>query len=224
LLQEIGAAVGNGHSADAEKMLRLRARRKLSSMLRDVSAVVLVRYRRVAELVQGLLPSYEGLLPTTTCVICLLVALSGGMVLETPTPAEAQQIRSEHWVQDVTTSTAGTVASTPAPAGLDVATTLKPDVSSMGADSAARTPQGAKQDPQDPTSPTVVSGSGGVPVPIPRTPPLPGSGSGDQPTEVRADGAIPEQPEAPSDDDGAVQLPVPLPDAISDPLDAAADL
>jgi DNA-directed RNA polymerase specialized sigma24 family protein len=221
LLQEVGAAVGNGHSAEAEKMLRLRARRKLSSMLRDVSALVLLRYRRALDLLQGMLPSYEGLLPTGTCVICLLVGLSGGMVLETSTPAGAQQMRFERGLGTITLSPAVALTTASAPSGVDVASVTKPDVSSTAA--TATPDRGKVKSPQAGGGSTaLVSGSEDTPITVPRTPPLPDPN--DQPTDLNAEATIPEQPEPPSQEDGPVQLPVALPEAVTDPLDAGEGL
>jgi hypothetical protein len=46
----------------------------------------------------------------------------------------------------------------------------------------------------------------------------------DRPADLDAEATIPEQPEPPSDEDGPVQLPVALPEAVTDPLDAGEGL
>lgn len=96
LLKEIGAEAGNGHSLDAEKMLRLRARRKLTEVLRDVSAVVLVRYRRILDMLHGLVSVRDGIAQSSVCVLCLLAGLTGGVVVETAPPAEAAPLETLH--------------------------------------------------------------------------------------------------------------------------------
>lgn len=224
LLQEVGAVPPNGHTADAEKMLRHRARRKLSSMLRDVSAVAVLRYRRVLEMLQGFVPNYEGLLPTASCVICLLVGLSGGMVLEGPTPAGASELRVHRQLgfeAPAIAQQAGT--SHAAPTGVDAATAAKPDLGSAE-EAASRTRRRPAPSQQGSATSGLGTSTGGTPVTLPRTPTLPQPGDGDEPAAIEADADVPEAPGSPSDDDAPIQLPVEVPEAVTDPLDAAGDL
>ncbi|MGH2807858.1 MAG: sigma factor [Actinomycetota bacterium] len=221
LLQEIGAVTGNGHSADAEKMLRHRARRKLSSIIRDVSAVAVLRYRRLVEMLQGFVPNYEGLLPTASCVICLLVGLTGGIVLETPAPAGAQGLRGHRQLVIAVASPVAMDAQA-APRGVDATTSARPTVP----DSLERTPTNVRRAKAPTkggrTTTSLVSADNDGAVPLPRTPPLPQPG--DQPAEIDADAELPEEPQPPSQEDSPVQVPVPLPEAVTDPLGPVGDL
>ena len=66
----------------AEKMLRMRARRKLRSILEKVSGLVVLRARRLFELGDKVFALRDGAVTTASCVLCLV--LGAGGVLVTP--------------------------------------------------------------------------------------------------------------------------------------------
>lgn len=66
----------------AEKMLRMRARRKLRSILEKVSGLVVLRTRRLFELGDKVFALRDGAVTTASCVLCLV--LGAGGVLVTP--------------------------------------------------------------------------------------------------------------------------------------------
>lgn len=85
LMKEIGA-----HAAAAlpdgagDKMLRMRARRKLQSALERVSALVALRVRRVADLFEGLLVVREPGITAASCALCLALGAAGAMLAPSP--------------------------------------------------------------------------------------------------------------------------------------------
>lgn len=83
-------------ASPAEKMLRMRARRKLRSILEKVSGLVALRSRRLTELSEKLFALREGAATTASCVLCLMLGIGG--VVATPsvlTPqASALPVRS----------------------------------------------------------------------------------------------------------------------------------
>jgi hypothetical protein len=83
LLREIGNGNGNGHTngngngAAAEKMLRMRARRKLREALEKVSGLVLWRLRRLGNLFNGgAWGGQDTLVQGIACVGCLTLGLA----------------------------------------------------------------------------------------------------------------------------------------------------
>jgi hypothetical protein len=60
-------------------MLRLRARRKLRSILEKVSGLVVLRARRATDLLDKVVALREGAATTASCVICLMLGVGGAM-------------------------------------------------------------------------------------------------------------------------------------------------
>lgn len=83
-------------ASPADKMLRMRARRKLRSIMEKVSGLVVLRVRRIAELGDKLFVLREGAATTTSCVICLVLGIGGAVVTPSAlTPqASAGPVRS----------------------------------------------------------------------------------------------------------------------------------
>lgn len=72
----------NEHSvaSPAEKMLRMRARRKLRSILEKVSGLVVLRARRLFELGDKVFALRDGAVTTASCVLCLVLGAGGVLV------------------------------------------------------------------------------------------------------------------------------------------------
>lgn len=64
----------------AEKMLRMRARRKLRSILEKVSGLVVLRARRIAEIGDKVFIVREGAVTTASCIFCLMLGAGGVLV------------------------------------------------------------------------------------------------------------------------------------------------
>ena len=64
----------------AEKMLRMRARRKLRSILEKVSGLVVLRSRRLFELGDKVFALRDGAVTTASCVLCLVLGAGGVLV------------------------------------------------------------------------------------------------------------------------------------------------
>lgn len=81
LMQELRRG-GPSAATPAQKMLRMRARRKLRSILEKVSGLVALRTRRLFELGDKVFALRDGAATTASCVLCLV--LGAGGVLVTP--------------------------------------------------------------------------------------------------------------------------------------------
>ena len=82
LLYELGMAGEGKRTKDADKMLRMRARRKLTAVLRDVSAVVALRLRRSLDEMYGYVTLRDGFVQGATCALCLVMGAGGGFVID----------------------------------------------------------------------------------------------------------------------------------------------
>lgn len=79
LMQELQWTDGGAASA-AEKMLRMRARRKLRSILEKVSGLVVFRARRLVEFGDKVFVIRDGAATTASCVFCLVLGVGGVLV------------------------------------------------------------------------------------------------------------------------------------------------
>ena len=202
LLKEIGAASGNGHSVDAEKMLRLRARRKLSEVLQDVSAVVLLRYRRSLEGLQALLSIRDGLAQSSVCILCLIAGISGGVVVETAPRAEAAPLdRAYAATRDVTSEVASPGSIRSVARASQASQAVGPDRSAVTETDPAKKPSkqanegaaiGAAGGSISP--PSLLPGGGDAPVPVPGEPPVPNAESPAAPAPATEPPPAPEPP------------------------------
>ena len=80
LLQEIGDGGVSGLSQDAEKMMRMRARKKLQAAMQKVSGLLIFRLRRLADSVNGVFfGGRDTLLQSLSCVGCVAIGLMVGV-------------------------------------------------------------------------------------------------------------------------------------------------
>ncbi|MDQ3955427.1 MAG: sigma-70 family RNA polymerase sigma factor [Actinomycetota bacterium] len=80
LLQEIGDAGVSGLSQNAEKMMRMRARKKLQAAMQKVSGLLIFRLRRLADSVNGVFfGGRDTLLQSLSCVGCVAIGLMVGV-------------------------------------------------------------------------------------------------------------------------------------------------
>lgn len=95
LLAEVGhpgAVVDPG----AEKMRRMRARRKLTEILERVSAIFVLPARRLADLGQALIGARESLMAGVSCVLCTMLGIGVAVTVPLGTgSAEASTVRSD---------------------------------------------------------------------------------------------------------------------------------
>ena len=76
LMKEIGGhAMAYAPDTSGEKMLRMRARRKLKSALESVSGVVALRLRKIADFVEAAFAAKEGATAAASCVFCLVLGV-----------------------------------------------------------------------------------------------------------------------------------------------------
>jgi hypothetical protein len=83
LLGEIGDAEGTFGVTAADKMLRLRARKKLRTMVERLSAGVFVRSRRVFEVIESAFTSDGALTKMSTCLACAFVGFAATIAMPT---------------------------------------------------------------------------------------------------------------------------------------------
>lgn len=80
LMKEVGGhALATAPDSSSDKMLRMRARRKLKLALENVSAVIALRLRRIAEVLEGAFAAREGVVSAASCVLCLIVGIGAGI-------------------------------------------------------------------------------------------------------------------------------------------------
>lgn len=90
LLQEVGEhPLQEPDPGAATKMMRMRARRKLNAAVEKISAVVILRSRKVWDVVHGLVGVRDEIVPALGCVICLIVGAGSALSVTMPAPAEA---------------------------------------------------------------------------------------------------------------------------------------
>jgi hypothetical protein len=229
LLREIGN--GNGHegTSDAEKMLRLRARKKLRASLERVSAPLLLKLRKAADFlhVAGA-GSQENLLQGLACVGCIAIGLG---------VAAPQGLLTDHEIRNPVISEQVAVTAGEAPAFEDslgrargTAAIARPATTPPRADNVLPSPvkknapetSGADRptgspNPAQPELPATGStpdgATPGLPVDEPGTdiddPAVPDTPEGDAPGRVDPGKEIPSLPDLPR-----VDLPNPQPPAL----------
>ena len=192
LLAEVGHPSGV-IDASAEKMRRMRARRKLTEILERVSAIFVLPARRIADLAHAALGMRDGLLTGASCVLCTVLGIGVAVTVPFATPrAEAATVspatpgeRAGYASEIILSSGLGSRSSLTADA---------PDVTTRSKAAAVAQPAGGATDggstlptlpepPPVPTDPPSVplptrGPQGGPPVPAPPTvptiPTLPG--------------------------------------------------
>lgn len=80
LMRELGENDAAFTTREAEKMLRMRARKRLRSILERVSGLVLLRARRDPSDVNAALMARDGMTHIATCVACAVLGLAAGVV------------------------------------------------------------------------------------------------------------------------------------------------
>ena len=213
LLQAVEPADGS-RSTSAEKMLRVRARRRLANAVGRACGGLTLKTRRIADALSGMFSKADGVAQALACATCLFVASAGSAALYPPLDGYGSDMEVD--VQVVAPSIAEGPASTPPieafdPRGVEL---LRPDrlpdaagraragdaasrlgssgadtkVGSAGADAGAQ-PAGLALSGDATTVPT------NAPVPAPGTPGTPDAP--DQPPappSVEVDSAAPAQP------------------------------
>jgi DNA-directed RNA polymerase specialized sigma24 family protein len=94
LLDEVGEGTDIGGTAASQKMLRMRARRKLRAILERVSGLIVLRHGRVSDWFSAAFASRDAIAQgAAACVACALVG-SAFVAAGTPTPANARPLTS----------------------------------------------------------------------------------------------------------------------------------
>ena len=96
LMREIGVNGTPFTTREAEKMLRLRARKRLRSILERVSGILVLRPRRDPADLNTVLIAREGLTQVATCFACAVLGIAAGVVpgFVSPPTAKASIPRS----------------------------------------------------------------------------------------------------------------------------------
>lgn len=199
LLAEVGyGALTVEPSGD--KMRRMRARRKLTQLMEQVSAIFVLPARKLADVMHALLGVKDGLVAGTSCLLCAV--LGAGVAVTVPLVPERVEARGvsrvavaaqQAWaaVEVDSPRFLASASSSTARSGDDVTTaprrrtrTASTRPASSSGTPGIPLPTGPTGD--QPTVPDVDPGGGGVPVPEPPPapappppPPLPGGGPSD---------------------------------------------
>ncbi|MEA2517529.1 MAG: hypothetical protein QOG16_1367 [Actinomycetota bacterium] len=105
LLAEVGHP-SNVIDASAEKMRRMRARRKLTEILERVSAIFVLPARRLTDMAQGALGMREGLMAGMSCIVCTVL----GIGIAASVPLTAGRAGAATIAEEVTGQRAAVVA------------------------------------------------------------------------------------------------------------------
>ena len=89
LMREIGINGTRFTTREAEKMLRLRARKRLRTILERVPSIFVLRLRRDPADLNAVLVARDGLTQMATCLACAVLGIAAGVVPGIVAPAEA---------------------------------------------------------------------------------------------------------------------------------------
>ncbi len=195
LLAEVGYGTVVVEPA-GDKMRRMRARRKLTQLLEQVSAIFVLPARKFADAMHAVLGVKDGLVAGTSCLLCAV--LGAGIAVTVPLVPERAEAREVSRVAVAAqrawaaVEARSLVAAAPNPssrAGTERSASTR---STRTAAAHPTSPSGTPAIPlptgptgDQPTVPDVDPGGGGVPVPAPPPapapppPPLPGGGPSD---------------------------------------------
>ncbi len=88
LMKEIGAhTAACAPDAAGDKMLRMRARRKLRTLVERVSGLVALRLRHVSQFAEGAVVFQDSALKAGTCVICVVLGVGATVIVGPLAPA-----------------------------------------------------------------------------------------------------------------------------------------
>ena len=194
LLAEVGYGVLAAEPA-GDKMRRMRARRKLTQLLEQVSAIFVLPTRKLSDAIHGMLGLRDGLVAGTSCLLCAV--LGTGIAATVPLIPERAEARSTLRV-----ATAAQQAWAAVEAGSRVLLADAPSTATRAGSSTTRATRTTRRAALRPPAGTDDSS----------LPQLPGS-TGDQPgvPEVGPNGvAVPEPPEAPDPAPPPAPAPAPL--------------
>ena len=92
LIQVVEPGFVSDRTEAADKMLRMRARRRLANAIGRASAGLAIKLRRVGDALHGLLTKGEGVTQALACATCLFVTTAGAGALYPAMDAEAQEL------------------------------------------------------------------------------------------------------------------------------------
>jgi hypothetical protein len=188
LLEEIGQEPASvATSPAAEKMMRMRARKRLIALLEKVSALIPWKHARFMEWGSGLVTARDGLAGGFACFLC--VVLGTGLVVVAPGVTEPAKARPQRVVAAPTLETAS--LTTPNGRALDSAVNEAYAFTAAVRKSGGRGSIGASATGRK--AKTGESGPGSEPLPIPDE--VPGTGVHVDPDDVSGVAPPPDTPE-----------------------------
>lgn len=96
LLAEVGEhSLESAETGAATKMMRMRARRKLTAAVEKISAVVILRSKKAWEIVHGLTALRDEAVPALGCILCIVLGAGSALTVAVPAPANAGGIPKE---------------------------------------------------------------------------------------------------------------------------------
>ncbi|HJR46475.1 MAG TPA: hypothetical protein VJ927_12815 [Actinomycetota bacterium] len=222
LMREIGSpSLDTVPDAAADKMTRMRARRKLRRALENVSGLVALRVRKGAEFLEGLFALREGGVTAASCMICLVLGVSSAVIAPAALTPKASARPADSLTQERTIAgidASGATGATIEPSATATALKERAFARELDAriDAVRRKPakrKNASGDPKSAAQTVPLPSSEDVPA-VPPAPSVPVPGGDDAPT-------LPSTPEG--DDQPSVPLPQP-PSVPTPPLPPAPDL
>ena len=202
LMREIGINGTAFTTREAEKMLRLRARKRLRSILERVSGILVLRPRRDPADLNTVLMARDGLTQVATCFACAVLGIAAGVVpgFVSPPSAKASVPRASAvdrtFVPSVKQTDAHTIVPRAAQAAAERHASNESGRRSAGSRDAAPKEAGSVEQVATPAAmplpedaplqpPTVeppgVEPPGAEPPPLPSLPPVTPPGNGDAP-------------------------------------------
>ena len=206
LLQSIFPDEDTVRSTSAEKMLRMRARRRLANAVGRACGGLALRTRRITDSIQGFFSKTEAMAQALACATCVFAASAGSTVLLPPFESYGPGVSQEVIVQQHVVITDGTHIT---PQAWE---TLPTEVLSPSRTSVAQASTGSVKGKTAPAKsghspgPANVSGTPVQNLPVPRPP-----GVEDAPVQTPDAPHPPPAPDQPAEAPGLEDLPVQSP-------------
>ena len=189
-------------STAADKMLRLRARRRLANAVGRASAGIALRFRRTSDALHALFAKGDGLVQALTCATCLFVTTAGAASLAPGFDPFIAEAKAGVVMIDGAEVDAGNVPTSYVSAAQAGAEVLRPDRNAYTEIEVDGKGRAVHTGGEAPAGTTTLTGPSGLPIPgnapIPNgddvpAPPSPPSAP-DQPTAPELEADVPEGP------------------------------
>ena len=209
LLQSISPDDEAARSTSAEKMLRMRARRRLANAVGRAFGGLALKTRRLTDSIQGFLSKTDAMAQALACATCVFAASAGSAVLYPPFQTYQAGGQEVIAVQQNALASQDALVSPQASSDLGTEVLSPSRTSAAGPSTGGVEGKAVSRKSGNSTAPGTVTGTPVQSLPVPKPPgvpeaPVPGAPDADAPPAPSA----PDQPtEAPGLGDGPVQAP-----------------